>query len=364
VLEFLGQTVDTGPVAEAAQQWLGGYRSTGRRRLEDAEASGLIARLRGELRPLRRANRVTRWSASVIVLAIASYFFFRPDPNPAMTVFAALGVMILVLGPLGALLEIVFAPGRGSRVFFILAVLLAVLGYWLEPLAVAAGIVVIMGGLTMLLSRLLGRPRRIAALGAAIVDVHRGEVLVFESAEPAGEESWEEAFFHKRIEILPLSRVVYRLDGAISPTMEIAPVVSTAAPPADPDGGAPVRELSASEREELARAQPRLRWRSTSEVLQLTWLLALILRAITNVLRGHLDPRLGSVGWMLTLAGAAYLTLSRVRWHRRLAADVRAGRVERRPVPGSAAASEVLPASGQQWSTDGFPAPWRIGSWE
>jgi hypothetical protein len=67
------------------------------------------------------------------------------------------------------------------------------------------------------------------------------------------------------------------------------------------------------------------------------------------------------VGWLLTLAGAAYLTVRRVRWHRRLADDVRAGRVERRPVPGSTEVIEVLPASGQEWSTDGFPASWRIG---
>jgi hypothetical protein len=365
-------------VTEAPQQWLGGYRATGRRRLDEAEAGALLVRLRGELRPLRRAHLVSRWSVALISLGIGTYFMFRPDPSPAITVFAALGVMLLVLGPVGALLEIAFAPGF-SRVFFLCAGALTALAVWMDPggsqegpwmlVGLLSGAGVVVGGLLMLFSRWSERPRRIQALGHGVVDVHRGEVLVFEPAQPPstepenqeGEEEHEEYDepMARQLEVLPTSKLLYRVDEVLSRDLRVTPVISMAPPGPDGSPGTS-RELSAPEREELGRAHARLRRQGISEVLGTTWLIAIVLRAIENLLRGNLDPRLSGASWLVTLACGIVLAIRRTRWQRRLGADVRTARVERVAGPG-ATVVELLPTSRLLWSAGGCPAPWRVG---
>jgi hypothetical protein len=365
-------------VTEAPQQWLGGYRATGRRRLDEAEAGALLVRLRGELRPLRRAHLVSRWSVALISLGIGTYFMFRPDPSPAITVFAALGVMLLVLGPVGALLEIAFAPGF-SRVFFLCAGALTALAVWMDPggsqegpwmlVGLLSGAGVVVGGLLMLFSRWSERPRRIQALGHGVVDVHRGEVLVLEPAqppsiepEPEDEDAEHEGDIHpmaRQIEVLPTSKLLYRVDEVLSPDLPVSSVVSIGAPGPDGSPGTS-RELSAIEREELVRGCARFRRQGISAVLGTTWLIAIVLRAIENLLRGHLDPRLSGASWLVTLTCATVLAIRRARWQRRLGADLRAARVERVAGPGTTVV-ERLPTSHLLWSVGGYPAPWRVG---
>jgi hypothetical protein len=249
-----------------------------------------------------------------------------------------------------------------------------VLGLWLWPdfdhpgvLGGLAGLAqgfVIFGGLIVLLARGHTRPIQIRNLGTAIVDVHRGSVLVFEPATPPGMDAPAlPPDAPRRIEVLPASKILYRFDEAVDPRLAVAPVVSVGRPATGPSPAEPVRDLSASEREELERARVRLRRLSIYRVLGASWFVAVILRAIENFLQHHLEPRLSGAGWLLTLAVAAYLTFRHVRWHRQLAADARGGHVERRNPPGSAVV-ERLPASDQVWAIEGLPAPWRLAIWD
>jgi hypothetical protein len=367
-------------VAEGVQQWLGGYRATGRRRLEEAEVRALIERVQRELRPLRRAHLVSRWATALIALAIGTYFILRPDERPVITVFAALGAMMMVLGPLGALLEIAFAPRLPSRIFFAAAALVTAVAAWCErssgrelgpwgTIALFSGFALGVGGLVALGKRWRSRPARMQTLGTAVADAHRGEVLVFEPASPAAppdpeheEGPEDEEPMALRIEVLPMSRIIYRTDEVLGRYLHQASVVSVGI--AETGGGGPgtSRDLAPSEREELAREYARFRRRGISRVIWVTWLTALVLRAFETILRGHFDPRLSGASWVLTLACAVGLTVRRVRWQRRLAADLRAARVERvSGAPGSGAVREILPISRLPWSVDGYPAPWRMG---
>lgn len=348
--------------------WVGQFRIAARRRLDSDERDALLARLLGERRQVHRAHVASQALTIATVLAIGTTFALRPGDSGGLEVaFAALGMMVLVLGPVGALLEVVFASWR-SRLVFLAAGATALGGYLLDDSTgrepgfwgllwvVCFCLAIVLGGGAMLFVRFRSRPKRLAALNAAATDVDNGEVLVFERA--AGLCGGGEGA-SRRLEVLPLSKLLYRVDGDMSAELRSVPTVGLGTPP--PDAQAPSRLLSESEVVELRAARARFRRTGIGAVVFATWGTAVVLRLVENLLKRSVGPSLSGLGWLLAVALGLYIAIRRIRFQRALAADLEARTVERTSPtgPNGPRLIETLAVSKLIWSVDGLPPSWR-----
>lgn len=317
---------------------------------------------------MRRAHLVTRSVAILAVLGVAVYFALFPgDAGFWAALFASLGALVFVLGPSGAVLEVVFGPVVSRLVFLAAgAVSLAGLvlkepgnqaGPWGMAFIISSAGVLVMGGSAVLLLRLVSRPQRLMSLRAALIDVATGELDVFEQTDGFAGADPEAAV----LEVLARSKLVYRVNERPASRLREARVVCIGIPPQAT--GAGTRRLSESELAELAAARPRMRRAAIASTLLLTWCSAIILRAAENWISRMLDPRLSGTGWVIACMVGVLFGISRFRRLRSIAVDLRNAVVTRSQEsnPDGITTIEVLPASRQPWMLNGIPAAWRTG---
>jgi hypothetical protein len=281
--------------------------------------------------------------------------------------------MILALGPVGASMEILFA-GRGSCILFLAAIVVAVTGFLLEGNAagdtgfwgllsvVTFVFVITFGGGAALFLRWRDRPRLLALLRLAHGDLQRGEALAFERDVSEDDSEEDRA---RRLEVLPDSRIVYRIDGHTVFDLRQVALVGVGTPDAEAaaapfaEGGR--RMLSVSELEELSVALGGFGWSAIKRAAFASWATAFVLINVDKISQGTLDARPRPIVWAAALGVGLFVGVSRIRLQRRLSVDVRAGAVEQileREGSGRRRL-ELLPQSRLHWRVDEVPAPWR-----
>ncbi len=313
--------------------------------------------------------------------------------NPGLTVFSAIGVVLIWAAFLGGLGEILFGFSRISRLVFIFALLIPAGTLWIDhPWATGLGLaglsVAFYGGGAMLFLRGRDLKRCTRDLERLRTDLVDGTAWVFGSQGPAGSppQTTEEGSSPpearrpqaRSIRLCPRSRVLVRLDGQLVDDISILPVTTHAtdgvehltAPLADaccthsdPDISLRQRHLSTGERRELAQLVTRSLWS------QLAWLLVsgLFLTRSVMFLCQHLfgleAEYAGAIAMTAILSIVVLLALS-IIWERwQLHRDRKEGLVtvlaSVSDDVGNEQREEWLPNSGCLWTHRSAPADWR-----
>ncbi|HEX4954623.1 MAG TPA: hypothetical protein VF017_14620 [Thermoanaerobaculia bacterium] len=226
--------------------------------------------------------------------------------------------------------------------------------------------------------------RRARALGR---DLRRGELEVFQS--PAGGESaeGEKGLSARHVEVLPHSRLLFRLDGVAPEKPRQVEIARAAAPPrhavrwafprswvseSEDLEGLSRRRLSEGERAELGRSIRTLRKPSGCLLgLAAFFLLMVAAMAVNHWRGGPIDTGfsdvLAGVLWTFALGRGIFHYVRARRLAERLDFDLDAGwvavmaRDDREAAePAPPGDLEVLPTAGLPWTESGRPAPWRF----
>jgi hypothetical protein len=377
----------------AAERYGVGLPSVGRRSLTEHERR----RLRGRV-------RVTLVQCVALVVAVVCSMAFGVrvapvlDPGTVETVGGPFGIGVCVSGLVGGAGCLAFARGSwrivaAAAAMYLLGVasLLSLAPDLRTPhpaatwIVVAALVLVGNGFIALRISaraRIVGRWRRIQA------DLGRGEVEQFEGRLPSTldpalralnrDGQFEPTMGQHRVEALPTSGLIVRVDGRLPGVMqvaymaEVAPTQPHAFRASLPDGIAPTgtgtlqrRSLTPAERKELDAHIQRLRRRYWPAILVS---ISLVLVTSWEVhTAGSWRGLLGGtcIAWYVLAAFTYAAYVRRIRAASKLALDrdlrwvvtVDAETQGREPLPPRL---EVLPISQLAWTENATPAPWRV----
>ncbi|MDO8805164.1 MAG: hypothetical protein Q7R35_12090 [Elusimicrobiota bacterium] len=359
--------------------WCEGLPLSGRKRLSDKEAADLRRRVGVTGRRLMLARWIGRLGFSMAGLGLSFFILLNASaareqhPDASGLTFAA-----ALFGPglLGTLQEIFVGFSRLSRRLFAAVLVVLALGVLLssrcgnsglsDALQAIGFLSMIFGGWSMLFIRWNNARKLGPVLEQAAADAESAEILEFS----------DERVSPRRLEVLPLSRFAYRVNGRLREDWEICRLVLVAAAPAGSidvpwqhktedlggEAGYLQRHLTEEEIAELSRLSSRMVRKAFVSLLTATWFSALAFRLIEDLINRKMGGDLSWYGWVCAgLAGTFFFGKYFLAW-RRLKADSEQGlMVKAKETDGST--TELLPLSGIVWSAQGAPAPWRTSWW-
>ncbi len=367
-------------------------------------SAGVRALTTHERDHVRRTVRASAWSLAAVALTIAAGIAGGLRLGPAVdgwVVGGAAGVALGVVGSVGAAACLAFGRGvwrllaAGAAIYLLGIAGIASLAPHTSlphPIAtwIVAALLVTLGNGFLVLrtarhARLLWFVRRVRS------DLARGEVELFEgrlpvSLDPAlrrlsrDGELVPGVGLH-RIEALPSSGLILRVDGRVPSAMQLAYVVDVAPTQphafraALPDGLAPAdedaavslqrRSLTPAERDELALHIRRLRrqyWPVVLVTISLVLVVAWEVHAAGSwrglvggtCVAWYVLAAFSWAGYVRRIRAAGKLELDReLRW----VVTVDDGARQREPAPPKL---EVLPISQLAWTENATPAHWRV----
>lgn len=380
--------------------WCEGLRLAGMRRITAEER-----RLLGErLAAGRRRARLVRGGFLLVgvgllgAVAVAAMGAGSLE-DLGSRLFAAVGVVLLVVGGVGALAAALLSQRPWLRTVLAASLIAAVLGWvlggvnqseaWRDIVSIGAIVTFLAGNATALIE--WTRQRRLRpALARSDADLDRGEVLEFRVPEGvvggplAGLDVLAGGKRHDQPHSPETGRtllhgtetrgrsasanhhVVVRVGGEIAPALVTCRTVEVAPTPAEEpdDGDAVDRRLSGQEVRELSRLRARAgrRVRTSLPVAVGFGILALA-QLLTGGGDGDaLSFAVWAAGAVILFGRSAWLW----RWHFRLGRDLKRRRVayafdaegaSTRP------AAEILPSSRTEWTQHSIPSPWRTRFW-
>lgn len=354
--------------------WCDGWPNVGERSLERDEREALTRRLEHD----RARLRVRRWlvgggSVAALALSAAPVIDGWGREPIALLVFAALGLFLLALGPIGVVIDLLFGKRPVSRAV-LGAGLIAVIAGGIADNTVAIGLggaVVVLGGAAVLVAHSIDDRRLARLLRVVASDIAAGKVLRFEPLpEPVLAEPPAPPYF----ELLPASRVLHRFGGVVMSTWEVlateviaerpdatdAPLDVTPGGTVHPGFSVRQRHLDKAELAELRRLRRRL----LPGIWGAAVLATIVVAACLSVLPRQPLAAATALAATLLVAGALVLRIEMFR--RALGRDVRRGqalvvqrRVSARNQPGR---YELLPESNAWWTVNDRPAAWRFAS--
>jgi hypothetical protein len=369
--------------------WCNGLPFKERRMLSDTERLELLRRMASAERKYRFgywASCVVRWITLISLIAsIAMCVQDKNDNSNAAMLAMAIVIFLPAIG--GVLQEIIIGYNNWVRFILIPVLVLFVVGVVLSnghslqgamdiAMGVSAGIILFGGWIFLLMRWRIGLELR-EPLKQALLDVKQGEVLVFEN-----ECSIESEKRLPRIELLPNSQFLYRLNDNLVEKLEVLRSVSVSkakglSVPMDL-GNVPQevleqdleyfrRTLTDSELAELKRISNRQLRRAFIQSLGTLWITAQVVRLIENIFNRHFDPGLSGPAWLLVILVGLLVWWINFRVWLRLRLDIKervilSARRKGTPIVDDPL-EECLSESKLVWSQEGKPTGWRTSWW-
>jgi uncharacterized membrane protein (DUF485 family) len=368
-----------------------GWPHTGDRSLKPDELATLNERVRTELRRRRQLTLRLRVIGALLVSATVGFVVWNPGDQPiGLTIAAAFGIMLLAAGALGVIEAAIWSPRACARWLFRLglACVVVMLGAFDSlPEGLAIGVMVpacifgIFGGAASLWARASSVRRSRSAFAVVELDLADGHVMCFGGVGSDGEDEYGPSSpLELAIEILPRSRLHYRLNGAVVPEWETVELHRVAVARAehwelsysdqaadlqrlDEDHTYRERALTPAEVAEVRKHRARLARRTALEALAAAFTAAILVRFVETVLQWRYASQISQAGWIaIGLIVILRVWRAAVVW-RALGADLANGRVllawSRGGSRDDPPTSEILSRSLLVWTVEGEPPTWR-----
>jgi hypothetical protein len=368
-----------------------GWPQTGERHLHAAELADLSERVRGEFRRRRPVKQRLRAIGGVLAVTTLGFVVWNPGERPlALTLAAAFGVLLIAGGLLGALEAAIWSPRAWVRWMFRIGLSCAVLMVLVfeslpEGFAIALTLAVstlgVFGGVASLVERVSSVRRWRPAFAVVELDLAEGRVMCFGGPVPNAEDPDDPASpTELKIEILPRSRFVHRVNAEISPNWETARVHAVSVARVEPsdivfsDRAAKLqrvdeshtyreRALTPAEAAELKEIRTRLGRRAVADAVGAALFAAILVRLVESILHWRQSPELSRAGWIAVGIIVVLRVWRAAATWRALGADLRTAGVLLAWPRGAShedpPSAEILPHSELVWTQHGEAPEWR-----